>query len=172
MAPMVMGTETVAHGERRRQVAVVGSTHEALEVRRLRIAHGRFLPPLAEGPRRRRSRCSAATSRASSSRGEEPVGQVVRIGDWRMRVIGVLAPRGQQLGIDMDEVAIVPVATAMRMFNRSALFRIMIEVRSHADLERAKAAVRAPADRAPRRGGRHGDHPGRGGLHLLAILAR
>jgi len=30
--------------------------------------------------------------------GQDPVGRVVRIGDWRMRVVGVMAPRGQQLG--------------------------------------------------------------------------
>jgi putative ABC transport system permease protein len=66
---------------------------------------------------------------------------VVRVGDWRMRVIGVLAPRGQQLGVDMDDVVIVPVATAMKMLNRSGLFRLVIQVRSHADLERAKQAV-------------------------------
>ena len=47
VAPMVVGTETVAFGERRRQVALFGSTHEALEVRRLGVAHGRFVPPLA-----------------------------------------------------------------------------------------------------------------------------
>jgi putative ABC transport system permease protein len=45
-APMVMGTETVAFEERRRQVGLVGTTHEALEVRRLVLARGRFLPPL------------------------------------------------------------------------------------------------------------------------------
>ena len=43
LAPMVVGTETVAFGERRRQVALIGGTHEALEVRRL--AHrARALP--------------------------------------------------------------------------------------------------------------------------------
>ena len=69
------------------------------------------------------------------------MGQVVRVGDWRMRVIGVLEPRGLQLGIDMDDVVVVPVATAMKMFNRSGLFRLVIQVRSYADLERAKQAV-------------------------------
>jgi putative ABC transport system permease protein len=72
---------------------------------------------------------------------DDAVGQVVRVGDWRMRVIGVLEPRGQQLGMDMDDVVIVPVATAMKMLNRSGLFRLVIQVRTHADLERAKAAV-------------------------------
>jgi putative ABC transport system permease protein len=73
--------------------------------------------------------------------GQEPVGRIVRVGDWRMRVVGVLAPRGQQLGVDMDDVAIVPVATAMKMLNRRSLFRLLLQVRTHADLDRAKERV-------------------------------
>jgi putative ABC transport system permease protein len=76
------------------------------------------------------------------------VGQVVRVGDWRMRVLGVLAPRGQQLGLDMDDVVVVPVATAMKMLNRRSLFRLLLQVRTHADLDRAKErAVRVIAER-------------------------
>ena len=140
LAPMVVGTETVAFGERRRQVALFGSTHEALEVRRLGVGHGRFLPPLAWDR-------GAPIAVLGSSLAQElfpaidPVGQVVRVGDWRMRVIGVLEPRGQQLGINMDEVVIVPVATAMKMLNRAGLFRLVIQVHSYADLGQAKAAV-------------------------------
>ena len=140
LAPMVVGTETVAFGERRRQVALFGSTHEALEVRRLGIAHGRFLPPSAWD---RGAPIAVLGSRLAQELfpAAEPVGQVVRVGDWRMRVIGVLEPRGQQLGINMDDVVVVPVATAMKMLNRSGLFRLVIQVRSYAELERAKQAV-------------------------------
>jgi putative ABC transport system permease protein len=37
----------------------------------------------------------------------------------------------------MDEVFIVPVATGMKMFNRSSLFRILVKVRFPNDLDRA-----------------------------------
>jgi len=140
VAPMVVGTETVVYAERQRQVALFGTSHEALEVRRLGIAHGRFLPPLAWD---RGAPIAVLGSKLARElfAASDPVGQVVRVGDWRMRVIGVLEPRGQQLGLDMDDVVIVPVATGMKMLNRSGLFRLVIQVRSHADLERVKAAV-------------------------------
>ena len=140
VAPMVVGTETVAFGERRRQVALFGSTHEALEVRRLGVAHGRFLPPLAWD---RGAPIAVLGGKLAQELfpATDPVGQVVRVGDWRMRVIGVLEPRGQQLGVNMDDVVVVPVATAMKMLNRTGLFRLVIQVRSHADLERAKSNV-------------------------------
>jgi putative ABC transport system permease protein len=140
LAPMVVGTETVAYGERRRQVALFGSSHEALEVRRLAMARGRFLPQL---PWDRGAPVAVLGSNLAQElfRGGDPVGRVVRVGDWRMRVIGVLEPRGQQLGIDMDDVVVVPVATAMKMLNRSGLFRLVIQVRGYADLGSAKQAV-------------------------------
>ncbi len=140
VAPMVVGTETVVFGERRRQVALMGGTHEGLEVRRLGIAHGRFLPQI---PWDRSAPVAVLGTRLARELfpGTDPLGQVVRVGDWRMRVIGVLEPRGVQLGLDMDDIVVVPVATAMKMLNRSGLFRLLIQVRSHADLERVKQAV-------------------------------
>jgi putative ABC transport system permease protein len=139
-APLVLGTETVAFGERRRQVGLFGSTHEALEVRRLSVASGRFLPPM-EWDRGSPVTVLGQTAARELFPGQDPVGQIVRIGDWRMRVIGVLAPRGQQLGLDMDDVVVVPVATAMKMLNRRSIFRLVIQVRTHADLDRAKERI-------------------------------
>jgi putative ABC transport system permease protein len=104
------------------------------------MAMGRFLPPL---PWDRGAAVAVLGSKLANELfpAQDPVGQVVRIGDWRMRVLGVLAPRGQQLGMDMDDVVVVPVATAMKMLNRPSLFRLLLQVRSHADLDRARDAV-------------------------------
>jgi putative ABC transport system permease protein len=111
-----------------------------LEVRRLGIAHGRFLPPLAWD---RGAPIAVVGSKLAQELfpATDPVGTVVRVGDWRMRVIGVLEPRGQQLGMDMDDIVIVPVATAMKMLNRGGLFRLLIQARSPADLGGVKQAV-------------------------------
>lgn len=140
VAPFVIGTESVSHGARRRQVVIVGSTRELLEVRKLSLSRGEFLPD-EELRRGRPVAVLGIKAAAELFPGEEAVGRVVRIGGWRMRVIGVLAPRGVQLGADIDETAVVPVATAMRMFDRRSLFRIMIQVRGGADLERVKGRV-------------------------------
>jgi putative ABC transport system permease protein len=146
-APLAMGTETVSHGERRRQTAVMGATHEMLEVRRLAVARGQFLPRL-EWDRGSPVAVLGATTASELFPGQDPVGRVVRIGDWRMRVIGVMAPRGVQLGVDMDDGVVVPVATAMKMLNRSSLFRLLLQVRSHADIDRVRErAVRILAQR-------------------------
>ena len=101
---------------------------------------------------------------------ESALGGVVRIGDWRFRVIGVLGAKGTQLGVDLDEVVLIPVGPAMRMLNRTSLFRLLIEVAPGADLDAVRRAGDRPARRAPRRGGRDGDDPGLGDLGPSGIL--
>jgi putative ABC transport system permease protein len=140
VAPLVVGTEFVAHGARRRQVAVIGTTREMLHVRKLALARGDYLPA---GELRRGQPVVVLGDKVARELfpGEEPVGRVVRIGAWRMRVIGVITPRGTQLGMNIDDTVAVPVATGMRMFDRRSLFRIFVEVRSSAALESAKGRV-------------------------------
>ncbi len=132
VVPVSVGTETVSHGERRRQVAVVGSTSELLDVRELKMRAGSFLPPSES---HRGAPLTVLGHRVAQELfpGQNPVGRVVRIAGWRMRVIGVLAERGTHVGLDMDEIVVVPVATGMRMFNRSSLFRILMKARSAHD---------------------------------------
>ncbi|MFQ5744286.1 MAG: ABC transporter permease [Acidobacteriota bacterium] len=141
VAPVSMGTENVSFGERSRQVAVLGSTHELLEVRQLQMGRGRFLPA---GDWDRGSPVAVLGTAVAQElfAGQNPIGQVVRIGDWRMRVIGVLGEQGVRMGIDMDEIAMVPVATGMRMFNRTSLFRILLKLNAASDLDAGERRVR------------------------------
>jgi putative ABC transport system permease protein len=57
----------------------------------------------------------------------QPVGEWLRIGDVRCRVLGVLAQQGLAGGFDVDETLIMPVASAQQIFNTSAVFRILVE---------------------------------------------
>ena len=137
LAPIAMGQEDVSHRQRSRQVAVVGTTGPYLEMRRLEMARGRFLP---ESELERGSSVVVLGDAVARELFpfSDPLGEIVRVGEWRMKVIGVLAPRGVQLGVDLDEVAIVPVSTAMSLFNRSSLFRIVLEARRSEDLQRVE----------------------------------
>jgi putative ABC transport system permease protein len=63
----------------------------------------------------------------------------VRIGDRRFRIVGVMASTGQGLGMNTDELVIVPVSLAQAMFNSNTLFRILVEANSREAIEPAKA---------------------------------
>ncbi len=140
VVPVSMGTEEVAYAGLSRQIAIVGTSPDYLKARQLRMASGEFLPADEF------SRGAAVTVLGHKTarelfRGEDPVGKVVRIGGWRMRVIGVLARQGVKLMMDFDDVAVLPVATGMRMFNRPSLFRILVQVHAHTDLDLAKQRI-------------------------------
>ncbi len=103
---------------RARSVPVIGTTDDLLEVRRLRVGAGQFLP--AGDPDQGGAEIVLGVKVAQELFGaESPLGRVVRLGEWRFRVVGVLEPRGRSLGFDFDDVVMVPVRTAMRIFNRS-----------------------------------------------------
>jgi putative ABC transport system permease protein len=119
---------------------IAGSTAEFFQVRRLSIAQGRALPEEDWG-RGSPFVVLGAKVREDLFGSEPAVGKLVRLGDRRFRVIGVLAPSGTGLGMNSDEIAIVPVALAQAMFNSNTLFRILVEAKNREAIEPAKAQV-------------------------------
>lgn len=138
VAPIVVGSASVSSGERIRDVTVVGTTRDLLHIRHLKMASGRFLP--SDQPNIAVCVLGAKVQRELFP-DQNPLGQLVRIGDWRFRVIGVIAPRGTSIGLDLDEVVEIPVETALRLFNRHSLFRILAEVDSYEGLQQASRAA-------------------------------
>jgi putative ABC transport system permease protein len=140
VSPVSLGAAPVRFGDRSRECPVIGTTHEVLEIRKLTMQVGRFLPP----DTRDAPVCVIGAKIQQELFGNRnPLGEMVRVGDFRFRVIGVLAPRGTSIGVDMDEVVEVPVDTGLRLFNRTSLFRILAEVRSSRDMDAAKDKVTA-----------------------------
>jgi putative ABC transport system permease protein len=137
-----MGNETVSYQNKSRQVVVLGSTPAFFELRGIPIARGSGLP---EGDIDRGASVAVLGRETAEElfAEENPVGKSIRIGEWRIRVIGVNGPRGTHLGQNLDLVVIVPVATGMQMFNRTSLFRIMIELRPGSDIEAVKRKIEA-----------------------------
>lgn len=140
VAPIVAGTESVAHGERRREVAIIGATSSFREVRKIEVGKGLFLPE-EEASRGRAVAVLGSKVAEELFPATNPLGRVVRVGGWRLRVIGVLTSKGTQLGVNVDEVVLIPVATAMRLFNRTSLFRLLVEVAPGSDLATAEKSV-------------------------------
>ena len=140
VAPVTAGTEELSYGERRRQLAVLGTTNQLLTARDLVMGSGEFLPD--EEIFRATSVVVLGDKAARELFDErDPIGEVVRVGGWRMRVIGVLAKQGTKMGINFDDVVMIPVQTGMKMLNRSSLFRIIIQVTAHSDMNIAKQQI-------------------------------
>ncbi len=140
VAPLAVGTSEISYGGRLREVMVAGTTSNYIDVRTLKLAQGRFLS--AGDWRRGASEAVIGAKIRDELFGVEPaLGKLVRIGDRRFRVVGIMASTGQGLGMNTDEIVLVPVALAQAMFNSNTLFRILVEANSREAIEPAKAQV-------------------------------
>ncbi|HKQ61682.1 MAG TPA: ABC transporter permease, partial [Candidatus Polarisedimenticolaceae bacterium] len=110
-------------------------------VRHLELGSGRFLPA-ASAQAERPVAVIGAKARDELFAGTPPLGRWIRIGDRRFRVIGVLASEGRSLGLDLDEIVVIPVASALALFNSSSLFRIMVEADSREAIPAAEQAIK------------------------------
>jgi putative ABC transport system permease protein len=140
IAPLSVGNAEIAFGGRLRETMVLGTNADFLELRGFRVAQGSFLR------REDATRASAvavigATLRDELFVAEPAVGRMIRAGDRRLRVIGVLERSGRGLGMNTDELVIVPVATAQAMFDTNTLFRILVEARSRDALAGAQQQI-------------------------------
>lgn len=140
IAPNVFGQARVEHGERGRSVFVLGTSRDARAMRRIELSGGEFLP---EGEERAGVAVLGSKLAGELFPGGDALGKFVRAADWRLRVIGIARPRGQVLGWDFDDVAYVPVASALDMFGREELHEIDVSF-SHAELaDNVVSSIRA-----------------------------
>jgi putative ABC transport system permease protein len=68
--------------------------------------------------------------------GVNPLGSYLRISGQRYRIIGVMEPKGQILGMDMDDAVFIPAARAMELLNRSGLMEVNVSYRSDVEAEK------------------------------------
>ena len=141
IAPLTIGLAPVTFGGLERETNVFGSTHALLRVRHLKMAQGSFLP-IADNDSALPVCVIGQTIRKELFADESALGQWLRINDRRYRVIGILASEGESIGVDFDEMVIIPVASAQALFDTNSLFRILIETKSREAMLKAVDEVK------------------------------
>ena len=123
VVPVSFGQARVEAGERGRSVYIYGVTSDVPATWKFLVGQGRFLP---EGDLRRGEPVAVLgpTLKRELFGDGNALGEHVRIGGRRLQVIGLMAPKGQMLGFDIDDAAYVPVAVAQQLFNRDELLEI------------------------------------------------
>ncbi len=123
VVPVVFGQARVEAGGLGRDVYIYGVTHDASAAWKFSVAEGSFLPEM--DPDRRASLCVLGPKLAREIfQGTSPLGKRVRIGGAGFLVVGVMEPKGQFVGFDLDDSAYIPVASAMDLFNLTELNEI------------------------------------------------
>ncbi|MGZ8163342.1 MAG: ABC transporter permease [Methylobacter sp.] len=141
IAPLTIGSAPVSTRGLERETNVFGSTHALRRVRHLNMSQGSFLPEMEVD--QALSVCVIGqTIREQLFANQPALGQWLRINDRRFRVIGVLSSEGQSIGVDFDEMVIVPVASAQALFDTRSLFRILVETKSEQAMLKAVEQIK------------------------------
>jgi putative ABC transport system permease protein len=136
-----MGLARVSAGERGRSVSVLGATPDLPTLWRFGARQGSFWPK--GDPRRGAPLAVLGPKLARELFGERSaLGEFVRIAGGRFRVVGVMEPKGQMMGFDIDDIAYVPVASAMDLFDQDELFEIDLIYANVRDTARVETEVK------------------------------
>ncbi len=140
VAPIVIGSGNASWRAREREITVLGTTTEMLEVQHWSMQLGRFLPEIDMDV------ATPVCVMGNVVRDEffgstNPIGQWLRIGVSRCRVIGVLAQAGITGAFNTDELVILPVASAQQLFNAPGVFRILAEAVNQESITAARHEI-------------------------------
>jgi putative ABC transport system permease protein len=125
VTPNVRGNAEVEGNGRTRRTLVYGVNANLPKVFKSTVQSGQFLP--ADDDSGARAFVVLGSKLKNELFGNDnPLGQRLRIGGLHFRVIGVMAPKGQFLGIDLDDTAFIPTARAQELFNREGVDEINI----------------------------------------------
>ncbi|WP_340123355.1 ABC transporter permease [Methylobacter svalbardensis] len=139
-SPMVQGNARIEAGEKQRRTNVLGVGSAVPEIWKIKVVSGRFLPEEESNPRAFAVLGNKLAAELFGTAG--PLGQRIRIGSDRYRVIGVMEKKGQTLGFDMDDTIYIPAAKALELFNRESLMEIHLLYQSNAAIAGVENAIK------------------------------
>lgn len=125
VVPVVFGTAEIKALGRSRHTDVAGVGALADKAWKLQVAQGSFLPD-EDVYRARAFAVLGSKLKLELFGNSNPLGEFVHIGGNRFRVIGVMAPKGQFLGTDLDDMIYIPANKGLQIFNRESLMEVDI----------------------------------------------
>jgi putative ABC transport system permease protein len=139
--PAVQGNASVKGNGRERRTTVTGVGPEWPAVVSFTTALGEFLP--FDDPRAPRALAVLGSKlRDELYADKNPLGELIRIGGDRYRVIGVMESKGTILGFDLDDAVYIPAARSLELFNRESLLEIDVLYSSHASADEVVAGIK------------------------------
>lgn len=120
----VSGNGEVEAGNRRRRVMVLGTGSAMPDVFVTQLASGQFLPD--DGESSRSLAVLGSKLKAELFGARSALGERIRVGGQKFVVIGVMATKGETLGMNLDDIVFIPTARAMELFNRDGVMEINV----------------------------------------------
>ncbi len=140
--PILFSSTDIEVGSRSRTTNIVGAAEHYPIIREFHPDQGRFFSKEdVDGGRNYVVLGKDLAKELFGSR--QSIGQFVKIGETKFRVIGVMEPKGMSLGFNMDELALIPVTAAMVVFKTDTLTQIFAKAASREMLPRAIEDIRS-----------------------------
>ncbi len=140
-APVVFGNAQISFGALSREISLLGSTPALLKVLNLQLAAGQVWSN--EDPRLSTPVCLIGNELKLELFGNRSaLGAKIRIGDARFRVLGVLKDKGQTIGMNFNDMLIMPVSNAKALLNAPSLYRIMVSSQRHSNIDATQEIIR------------------------------
>lgn len=139
--PSMQGNAEVRADGKTRRTTIFGAGPDFPAALHMQVRSGTFLPP--DDPTRPRALAVIGTTiERELFAGVNPLGSYLRVGGERYRVVGVMAPKGQIIGFDMDDAVYIPAGRALELFNRPGLIEIHVTYQPSADPDKVEEAIR------------------------------
>ena len=138
---LVQGNAEIEANSRTRRTTEYGTGDDFPNAFNMPIGTGRFLPnddPIA--PRAFAVLGSKVKTELFGNR--NPIGQRIRVGGDRYRVVGVMQAKGQVLGFDLDDTVYIPLARGLELFNRDGLVEIDLLYYEGTSVEKVVAGIK------------------------------
>ena len=138
---IVQGNAEIKANGRTRRTTVYGATSQFPNAFNMPVASGQFLPdddPVAP----RAFAVLGNKVRVELFGNKNPLGEHLRVGGDRYRIVGVMEAKGQVLGFDLDDTVFIPAARSLELFNRESLMEIDVLYHDNVSAERVVNAIK------------------------------
>ncbi len=133
---IVQGSATLRYQGRRRDAMALGVGDRFSDIRNMHVDAGRFFSEEDIAAHRRYAVIGRVIEQELFG-DENPLGKTLKINDAEYRVIGILEHRGNSLGFDLDDLALIPCTSALDLYALQGYSTLMVRARDKANTQAA-----------------------------------
>jgi putative ABC transport system permease protein len=137
---LVLGTVSVRHEDSLSNITVFGTNEQFPSILTVNVGAGAYFTREEDEYGRRVVILGQNVVRDLFGEAS-PLGQTVKLNESEFRIVGVLAPMGDKLGLNFDELGFIPTQAALKLFNDDKLFGIRAKASSRVGVDDAVAEI-------------------------------
>jgi putative ABC transport system permease protein len=139
--PIVAGSASVEGRGRERSVTVYAVGPDFDQAFKFDVIAGTFLPH-DDLARARNVAVLGARVYEELYGTANALGERIRVGGQRYRVVGIMEPKGDMVGIDLDDTVYIPAARGLELFNRQGLLEVDVLYAEDAPVDEVVAGIK------------------------------